>query len=138
MPPELVSPPGVLRDLAQWSPDASYVIARREVLRLTSLTSRPSEGEVSLVLWSAKTHRSVEIWKQPWPAYDLGQAQWLTGANVAYAVATWTPPALPGNPAPEERQTLAHGPAVGTLGRAHIAPEGRKNRWNKDCADLRR
>src|SRR5947209_20558009 len=68
MPPELVSPPGVLRGMAQWSPDARYVLARREVLRLTSLTSRPSEGEVSLVLWSAKTRRSVEIWKQPWPA----------------------------------------------------------------------
>src|SRR5207253_4487932 len=104
MPPELVAPPMVRS--AWWSPDSRYVIAKREYVRLSSLGPPPQGGEVSLVVWSAKTRRSVEAWKQPSEAYQIEEVKWLHGANVAFAIALWTPPAIPGNPPPEPRRIL--------------------------------
>ena len=107
MPPELVALPSVQHaDWAQWSPDSRYVIARREYVRLLTVAGPPPPGEVSLVIWKAKTRHAVEAWKQPSDAYSIEQISWLHGADVAFATAVWTPPAVVGNPPPERRRVL--------------------------------
>src|SRR5262249_61169247 len=101
---ELVAPPMV--QSAEWSPDSRFVLARREYVRLTSLTGPPPAGELSLVVWNARTRRPVEVWKQPLGTYAIEQATWLHGADVAFVIARWNPPAVPGNPPAEPRRLL--------------------------------
>jgi prepilin-type processing-associated H-X9-DG protein len=87
MMPELVAQPSV--EWAAWSSDGRYVLARRERVRALPAPGVRPDGDVSLILWSSRTRRATEIWKQPLGSVTFEKTVWLPGSNVALAVASW-------------------------------------------------
>lgn len=85
--PEVVAGPAV--EWAEWSSDSRYVLAQREFVRALPFPGQEPDGDVSLVLWNARTRRSVEVLKRPLKDTNIEQKGWLPGSGVAFIVYSW-------------------------------------------------
>lgn len=89
LPARFVAGPLVFE--AKWSPDGRYVSG---IANDIDLRSFPIEGEpphtVSLVVWSASTHKSVTVWSDSSAGGQIEQNEWVPGTAVIFVVARWT------------------------------------------------
>lgn len=121
MPPEVAVAGGV--DMAMWSSDGKYVLARRTGIKMTqevikgllARTLQRPPGEVAITVWDAKTHESKDVWKAAMGAGSIERVNWLPQSSTALAIISVTmPQKTPQEPIQRRRGILRINAETGT------------------------
>lgn len=86
------------------SPAGRYVLVlRRQLPPLLSQAAfldgpKPDDGEISLILWNARTRRADILWKRAAGAGAITDVRWLPGTDRAIAVSETITPSSGGKP----------------------------------------
>jgi hypothetical protein len=81
---QVVVPPPIT--MAEWSADGAYVLAVREQKPPPLPIGGSPTGELGLTLWSRRTSRTQEIWKQSARPQHVEQLGWFPGTHFTLMI----------------------------------------------------